>query len=473
MLLPIPQEWMHVGTAAAAAAVTQLWQGAAVAAGLAVCLRLAPRTHASHRFALWMGAFALVVLLPWAAMLPAFFGHTQSQTLSAAPASAPWFRFDLRWGLAVAALWALLALLRLSILFAGALRARSLWKSAQPLAAASSLAPHSLPLRAPVEICTSSQLERPSVIGFFQPRILIPDWLAGSLSAGELRQIVLHEFEHLRRCDDWTNLAFKLAVALLPLNPALWWMERELGREREMATDEAVVRRTRAPRAYAACLALVAERRLQMRFGQGELLELGIWRRRPELAERILSLLRTRETIGPIGRTALVAVLVISLAGAGVLLARSPQLVAFAPLPQLAQAAGTPQLLAATEAVQIQATGKAKAHAACPLVVARPSNQAQADAQPTRSTDIARMEPSSAAEPASEPERWVVLAVVEQRVTVGSAAQLRADYGANAADSAAQPGDPASTEQSMPPIRTIWKLLPVVPVREGLVILEL
>ena len=115
---------------------------------------------------------------------------------------------------------------------------------------------------APVEICTTTTLQRPSVIGFLKPRILIPDWLFARLTAGELEQIVLHEAEHLRRRDDWTNLLQKLCLVLFPLNPALVWIERRLCREREMACDEGVIKITHAPRAYASCLARLAERGL-------------------------------------------------------------------------------------------------------------------------------------------------------------------------------------------------------------------
>ena len=104
------------------------------------------------------------------------------------------------------------------------------------------------------QICTTRDLDRPSVIGFLAPRILIPDGSLARLTPGELEQVVLHEAEHLRRRDDWTNLLQKLLLVLFPLNPALAWMERRLCREREMACDEGVVRRTQAPRAYAACL---------------------------------------------------------------------------------------------------------------------------------------------------------------------------------------------------------------------------
>jgi len=77
--------------------------------------------------------------------------------------------------------------------------------------------------RGTVEICTTTSLQRPSVIGFTKPRILIPDWLFARLTAGELEQIVLHEAEHLRRRDDWTNLLQKICLALFPLNPGLVW----------------------------------------------------------------------------------------------------------------------------------------------------------------------------------------------------------------------------------------------------------
>ncbi len=54
------------------------------------------------------------------------------------------------------------------------------------------------------------------MIGFFAPRILIPEWLYLRLTPGELEQVVLHEAEHLRRRDDWTNLLQKLAWFCFP-----------------------------------------------------------------------------------------------------------------------------------------------------------------------------------------------------------------------------------------------------------------
>ena len=139
--------------------------------------------------------------------------------------------------------------------------ARRIGRAARPVAAPAELrSAMKLAGRRPVELCTSQEVEKPCVVGFFRPRILVPGWLLAELSADELSQIVLHELEHLRRLDDLTNLLQKFLLALLPLHPGLFFIERQLCREREMACDEGVVRRTRAPRAYAACLASVAER---------------------------------------------------------------------------------------------------------------------------------------------------------------------------------------------------------------------
>jgi len=191
-------------------------------------------------------------------------------------------------------------------------------------------------------LCTTTRLQRPSVIGFVRPRILIPDWLLKSLTAGELEQIVLHETEHLRRGDDWTNLLQKLCLVLFPLNPALVWMERRLCREREMACDEGVVRLTHAPRAYAACLASLAERGLERRT---EALSLGVWQRRPELVDRVHSILRCKPRLSPLGARALLGVLSGCLLLGALELARCPQMIAFVPtrsLPLTGEVAGVP-----------------------------------------------------------------------------------------------------------------------------------
>lgn len=337
-----------------------LWQGLALALALELCLRVTPRVAAADRFRAWAAGFAALVVLPFLPSLFSFF-HSFLSTDSAGPAgsrvspvAAPhaWLNLDPRWSLAIACVWVAASLARAIDLAVHTVRLRRLWKRAAPIAGAKSPcssegifatpeAPLSYKAAAKVEICTTRDLDRPSVIGFFAPRILIPDWLLERLTPAELEQVVLHEAEHLRRRDDWINLLQKLCLVVFPLNPALAWMERRLCREREMACDEGVVHRTRAPRAYAACLASLAERRLERQRGlhrRAEALSLGAWQRRPELVDRVHRILRRGPGLHPAAARALLGVVSCGLVLGSVELARCPQLVDFAARPIVAPA---------------------------------------------------------------------------------------------------------------------------------------
>jgi beta-lactamase regulating signal transducer with metallopeptidase domain len=111
-----------------------------------------------------------------------------------------------------------------------------------------------------VSVLVSQRLEVPTAIGFYKPAIILPAWLLESTPAEELKYILLHELAHLRRRDDWTNLAQKILKALLFFLPSVWWIERKLALDREMACDDAVLAHSGSPRGYAECLAKVAER---------------------------------------------------------------------------------------------------------------------------------------------------------------------------------------------------------------------
>ncbi len=316
--------------------VTALWQGALIAGVLAICMRIAPRVSAAYRFVVWGVAFAVLVCLSVFSFVPHFSAgaaHTATAHI-AQIAARPWISVDARWSLVIAALWLGASLYRAGDLVIHSVRLRKLWRDAEPVQlderVESLLRAAELECgRGPVEVCTTTTLQRPSVIGFLKPRILIPDWLYARLTRGELEQIVLHEAEHLRRRDDWTNLAQKLCLVVFPLNPALVWIERRLCREREMACDDGVIRVTRAPRAYAACLASLAERGLERRV---EALSLGAWQRRPELVHRVHSILaQASAALSPVGARVLLGTLGCGLLAGAVELAQSPQLVAFVP----------------------------------------------------------------------------------------------------------------------------------------------
>lgn len=330
----LPVAWSAFSQSAAALVLTAVWQGAVVALGLALCLRLAPRSPARHRFALWAAGFGALVGLQILPLVTAFLPAPLQALPSSAPHAAadphPWLQLNAAWSLVIASLWLAASFYRAADLAVHSLHLRNLWKSAVPVEIDPASLPRSLGrvLRCPISICTTRELERPSVIGFFAPRILIPEWLFSRLTPGELDQIVLHETEHLRRRDDWSNLLQKFGLVLFPLNPGLAWIERRLCREREMACDDGVICITRAPRAYAACLASLAERGLQRRAGA---LSLGAWHARPELVRRVHSILRRKHALSPIAARAVLGVLGCVLLAGATALARCPRLIAFVP----------------------------------------------------------------------------------------------------------------------------------------------
>jgi beta-lactamase regulating signal transducer with metallopeptidase domain len=319
---PVLLGWVESGARVAASAfVSGMWQGVVLAACVGLCLRLVPRTTAAVRFAVWSAVFVVLALLP-------FLHGVQAQGATAERgAMVHALHVDVRWSFAIAAVWLMLSGVRAAALMIGAVRLRKIWKRAAPVE--TGLAAEILRVgsgRRAVQICTSSDVDCPSVIGFFSPRVLVPVEMFERLAVPELEQIVLHEMGHLRRGDDWINLLQKIGLVLFPLNPALTWIERRLCFERELACDDGVLRLTKAPKAYAMCLTTLAERRLERR---ALALTLGAWERQSELSRRVYRILRRSEGMsrmqGRMVATGLMAVLLSGAAG----LSRCPQFVSF------------------------------------------------------------------------------------------------------------------------------------------------
>lgn len=297
--------------------VSGLWQGIVLAAGVGICLRLVPRATAAVRFAIWTAVFAVLTLLP---LLHAY----SLQTGGGMPGRGAMVQVDVRWSFAIAAVWLIVSLVRGAKLAMSAVRLRGIWKRAVPVEGCDELL-SAAGIRG-VELCTSKDVDRPSVIGFFSPRILIPEELFGQLTTAEFAQIVLHEVGHLRRADDWINLFQKLSLVVVPLNPVLMWIERRLCLERELACDDDVLRLTKAPKAYATCLTNLAEHRLGQRAAA---LSLGAWERQSELARRVHSILRGGNGMSQMQARVVMSALMLALLGGAAELSRCPQFISF------------------------------------------------------------------------------------------------------------------------------------------------
>lgn len=178
-----------------------------------------------------------------------------------------------------------------------------------------------------VTLCTSEQVRVPTAIGLVRPAIVIPRWAMRELSAAELNQVVLHELAHLRRWDDWTNLAQQVVRALLFFHPAVWWIEKKVALEREMACDESVLAETGSPRAYAECLAHLAEKSFIHR---GMALAQAVLGRVSQISQRVAQILSVNR---PEGKAQSWKPAVSMVAGfaivCSVVVARSPRLIVF------------------------------------------------------------------------------------------------------------------------------------------------
>ncbi|MGA8617504.1 MAG: M56 family metallopeptidase [Candidatus Sulfotelmatobacter sp.] len=238
-------------------ALNSFFGGLLIAAIAWLILRVVGRQNSGTRFAVWFLALIAIAGLPFVPGLNTTGAVTQAMHAEVTlPGS---------WAVAIFAVWIFFVALAATRVVVGLWNLRRLRRSGVPLIT-SELDPvlretlaqcHAI---RPVTVCSSPVVSVPTAIGFFKPVILIPEWALRDLPGEELKIILLHEFAHLRRRDDWTNLVQKIVRTVFFFHPAVWWIEKRLSLEREMACDDAVLAETRNPRAYAECLVSLAEK---------------------------------------------------------------------------------------------------------------------------------------------------------------------------------------------------------------------
>ncbi|MGA8440814.1 MAG: M56 family metallopeptidase [Candidatus Sulfotelmatobacter sp.] len=251
--------WQTLAEIFAGRVLNSTAEGIIVALFIWVMLLALRRQNSSTRFAMWFSALAAIALLP---IVESLGSHAAGV---AATASHFTFRLPGSWALDALAVWAVIAAIGLAKVGV------SFWQLGrlrQSCAAIDFSILHPV-LRETlnefgsgrrVTLCTSDRVRVPTAIGFLKPAVVIPAWALAELSPVELNAILLHELAHLRRWDDWTNLAQRMLNALLFFHPAIWWVGDRLSREREMACDDFVLAATSNPRGYAQCLVTVAEK---------------------------------------------------------------------------------------------------------------------------------------------------------------------------------------------------------------------
>lgn len=239
-------------------------EGVAIAVFVGMLLHLMRRRNSGTRFAILLTALFSIAALPLLNIVGASAGSPPS-------GAAVWsVTVPNQWATYLILIWATIATVGLSRVALGLWQLREVraGNEAVDVADLDPILQRTLgefQSSRKVTLAVSDKLTVPAAIGFFHPMIVLPKWTLHELSTTELDSILIHELAHLERRDDWTNLAQKVLCALLFFHPAVWWVERQLSLEREMACDDVVLSRTANPRAYAACLVTVAERSLMRR----------------------------------------------------------------------------------------------------------------------------------------------------------------------------------------------------------------
>ena len=244
-------------------AINALPAGLAIAFLAWVWLRVLRRQNAGARFAAWFVTLLTVVALPAVSGL----GHSRAlpRFLHLRGTFHPPITIPERWALFVFVAWGVGALAGLIRLTIGLSRLQKLRQSCTPIEIASldPVVRKTLATISPsVAIATSEDVRVPAAVGLWSRTIVLPAWALRELSPADLSAIVLHEFAHLQRQDDWTNLIQKTVRALFFFHPAVWWIDDRLSVEREMACDDAVLAQTGNPHGYATCLVSLLERSL-------------------------------------------------------------------------------------------------------------------------------------------------------------------------------------------------------------------
>ena len=248
-----------------------VWEGAAVAAGLALALLAAGRGRAALRHGLALSALILLAALPLATFVllaPApvtvssgTFRATRGEAIEAGISTSSGAKMPVLVGV-----WAI-GVAVLSLRLAGGMFQLERWRrrDARPAPpedqARLDALGRRLGLRRRVALFLSERIEVPSAWGVFRPVVVLPASLMTGLAPTQIEGVLLHELAHVRRHDYLVNLVQGVVETALFYHPAVWWVSSVVRRERERLCDDAAVAALGDPMPYARALLHLEERR--------------------------------------------------------------------------------------------------------------------------------------------------------------------------------------------------------------------
>jgi GWxTD domain-containing protein len=262
-----------------------LWEGAGVALLLASALKLLDNRSSQLRYTL---AFCALVLMAASPLVTFGLLVVNSSTADQAFAQGiegssqhliptglseptmPWldrlaesFDRSLPWVIAAWLTGTTLLLGRLNIGLIVVRRMKSI--ATQPPPIELQLAFHDLARRLgivrAVSLTNSALVQVPTVIGWLRPAVLLPVGCLTGLSTVQIEAIFAHELAHIRRHDYLVSVLQSVVEAALFYHPLVWWVSRQVRREREDCCDDLAVKISGDSLAYAKALSFLEERR--------------------------------------------------------------------------------------------------------------------------------------------------------------------------------------------------------------------
>lgn len=242
-----------------------LWLGGVITAGSALLMRAIGPLGPRPRYRIWSAALVLTLLAPVVpALIDLMTVWLPRETAATGPVfvmsvpQASWMSSSI-----LPVLWSLWAIAFTGRLIVGGMQLRRIRRDAQPFPVARAA---SLPLwnararrRRHACLAISDRVPSAAVIGFRRALIVVSPRLLSRLSNSDLDRIIMHEWAHVQRFDDLAQLAQLAVRTIAGWHPAVWWIDRQISLERELACDEDVLRVSGSSREYASCLMNLAE----------------------------------------------------------------------------------------------------------------------------------------------------------------------------------------------------------------------
>ncbi len=263
-----------------------VWEGAIVAILLAIVLKLLRDRSPQLRYSVACCALGLMIILPlftfaYLAITSHAVGEVATYGISrqsavirlrnnfnAAPVSwlnalAAFVDRSLPWVLVTWFAGVILFLARFNVGLLLAERMKSVATQAAPaeLQRVFQHLKHRLGIARPVRMAISALIQVPTVIGWLKPVVLIPMGCLTGLSPVQIEAIFAHELAHIRRHDYLVSVAQSLVEAVLFYHPAVWWVSKQVRREREHCCDDLAVRISGDALGYAWALSRLEEQR--------------------------------------------------------------------------------------------------------------------------------------------------------------------------------------------------------------------